>query len=140
MTTEQWLEQARNKQDDLCYLIDSYHPASFESAALRGKDPRRPGPGLPITAPNAESASEVVRQKIRDEADGTHPVVKFKEALAVGDVGACMTLLSQAWFGVPESTSCWGIRGFNEAVSLLEDPPEPTEEEMAAMEMEYGNG
>lgn len=130
MTTEQWLEQARGKQDDLCYLIDSYHPASYSSV-------RSP---MPITAPNAESASELIRQKIREEADAQVPVVKFKEALAAGDVGACMTLLSQTWFGVPESTSCWGIRGFNEAVSLLEDPPEPTEEEMAVMEVETGNG
>jgi hypothetical protein len=128
MTEHEWLEQTRRDAFNLTYLIDSYHPASYNSAAPAGRDPRKPGPGLPITAPNAESASNAIRQKIRDEADGKKPAIKFKAALESGDTGTLMSLLNQAWFGVPESTSCWGIRGFSEAVRLLEDPPEPEEE------------
>jgi len=40
------------------------------------------------------------------------------------DISKAMKLLNDAWFGVPESTDCWQIYGFKEAVDLLDDPPE----------------
>ena len=47
-----------------------------------------------------------------------------------------MSLLNSAWFGVPESTQCWKLEGFKEAIDLLEDPPDfPTCEHGTAMDV-----
>jgi hypothetical protein len=66
----------------------------------------------------------VVREKIIAESGKMNPVAQFDSALAAGDIGQLMTLLNGAWFGVPESTECWGIEGFKIAVDLMDDPPE----------------
>ena len=52
------------------------------------------------------------------------PCREFDIALAAGDIQKVTNLLNDAWFGVPESTRCWQIEGFTEAVGLLEDPPD----------------
>lgn len=114
MDKEKWLSLVQHNRDKLLSLIESYHPAS---------NPRRVG--LPITAPNAELACENVRQSIANrERNRPSPTVRFSTAIDKGDVGEVMSLLNGAWFGVPESTSCWRLEGFKEAVDLLEDPPE----------------
>ena len=125
MTEKEWIEKAREHADDLAYLVSAYHPAALGSTV---ESARRPP--LPITAPGPEVACEVVREKIRGEYEGEHPIRKFRRAVEAGDVSTVMSLLSGAWFGVPESTSCWGIRGFSKAVDLLEDPPEPEDDEV----------
>ncbi len=76
-------------------------------------------------------ACAAVREEIRaaagdsfEIAAGSSPLARFDDALACGDWETLWTLLNETWIGVPESTSCWSIRGFAEAVALLEDPPE----------------
>lgn len=66
---------------------------------------------------------QVLREAMSERDDNKgDPVTRFNAALSAGDVGAIMTVLNEAWFGVPESTSCWRIQGFAEAVGLLEAP------------------
>jgi hypothetical protein len=121
MDSTQWLANARSHATDLADLVSQFHPASFkfERAGSRLLT-------LPITAPSTETACEVVREQVSKEyEDSVSPHESFNRALRAGDVGTAYDLLSGAWFGVPESTGCWRIRGFGVAVDLLEDPPEP---------------
>lgn len=136
----QWLEKVRINADDLRSLIADWHPSARHPAAIRqrsellsdgGAVAVNDCPDMPITAPNAERACQEVRQLIRKEHPND-PITAFDHALAAGDVGVIMNLLNEAWFGVPESRSCWSIRGFSAAVDLLEDPPDPPEEESHA--------
>lgn len=119
MTEQEWLDEARSNAPQLRDLLREFHPAN-----------RQPGrrPTDFITAPGAEAACTQVRKSIRENHEGD-PVNQFDEALADNDLHTVWKLLNQAWFGVPESTTCWQIPGFREAVGLLEDLPE-TEEVM----------
>ena len=76
-----------------------------------------------ITAPQAERACEIVREQIR-KTSFERPDVQFNVALQNEDCDTLASLFSSTWFGVPESTSCWGIPGFSLAVDLLDDPIE----------------
>jgi len=118
MTTQQWIDQAKRHKDKLLELIRNYHPSSHAVYSRRQK--------MAITAPNAESACRAVREKIRQD-EPNDPAERFEIALTSGDIGEMMNVLNGAWFGVPESTDCWGIDGFNEAVDLLQDPPDEEE-------------
>lgn len=127
MTTADWLADARAHADDLRALIVASHPAMKTYHPL-----------LPITAEMPERASHGIRAAIADKYDplrigqdvpAEHPIVVFDQALAAGEVSTLMTVLSEAWFGVPESTSCWSVRGFAAAVNLLDDPPDDPDRE-----------
>lgn len=113
MTTAQWLARAREHGEVLTDLVRTWHPL------------RRPDyiGDVTISAQAAEQGCAIVRREVVAKGEGD-PVKRFVLALASGDVSAVSTLLSEAWFGVPESRDCWGIRGFSEAVDLLDDPPE----------------
>ena len=118
MTPQEWLAKVREHKDDLLDLIESYHPSSH---AMYGKRKK-----LPITAPNAESACQAVREKIqKEEQDLAYPRDRFLAALERNDWAEINSLLNGAWFGVPESSSCWQIRGFAIAVDLMDDMPDP---------------
>ncbi|MGH7183498.1 MAG: hypothetical protein ACREJN_16185 [Nitrospiraceae bacterium] len=52
------------------------------------------------------------------------PAVRLNNAIIKRDLLAINNLLSEAWFSVPESTECWNIRGFRQAVDLMDDLPE----------------
>lgn len=120
MTKSAWLTRVKDNLEDLRFLVDNYHPGSVP----------RSHPYMTITAPNAEKACAAARQQIAHaESDQTQsPVLRFQTAVEKQDVWALYRLLEQSWFGVPESRSCWGIRGFAEAVDLMDDPPENEEE------------
>ena len=87
---------------------------------------------MTITAPNAEQAAHAVRRAIaNEEADKPSPLERFDKALQdknIGEINSLLneinSLLNSAWSGVPESTSCWRIPGFKEAVDLMDDLPE----------------
>lgn len=113
-TTIEWLKEARDNREKLVSLIKSYHPVNRQPGR-RSQDH--------ITAPNAEMACTVVRKQIRENFEGD-PVKEFNEALDTGDIPKIYRLLDQTWFGVPETTSCWRIDGFREAVDLMDDMPE----------------
>lgn len=117
MTNKQWINQARVHKDDLLDLMANYHPRS---------DGFRSG-GMPITAKAVEVACQTVRSQIAAEPATYPPTVAFVRALDNNDVETAMSLISDTWFGVPESTDCWRLRGFKEAVDLLDDPPEVEE-------------
>lgn len=115
MTVAEWLEQAKRDRGTICSLIANFHPVR-----------RSPGPRPTdhITASNAERACAAVRATIRDKEAGSDPIADFNTAIDSGDWQKAMGILSSTWFGVPESTSCWQLVGFAEAVGLMEDPPE----------------
>ena len=124
MTKEQWIEIVRNNEEILRNFITRYHPINLR--------PRKDNDVMVnITAPQAERACEVVRESIRKESF-ERPDVVFNIALQKEDCSAIADLISAAWFGVPESTSCWQIEGFKEAVDLMDDPVEEPWEEIAA--------
>lgn len=130
MTVSRWMEQVHQHKDKLRDLVASWHPSARfpralqdESVLLTDGSAVAVPFAMEITAPNAERACQEIRQQIRKE-EQDDPVERFDKAVTSADVGEIMSLLNSAWFGVPESTSCWQIRGFAEAVDLLDDPPE----------------
>lgn len=114
MIKDEWLIQVTESKNRLINLIKYYHPLN-----------RQPGRREQdyITAPNAEWACTQVRKQIRENSEGD-PIKDFEEALEQKDDRKIYKLLSDTWFGVPESTTCWQIEGFKEAVDLMDDPPE----------------
>ena len=119
MNTKDWLHECHVHRQSLRNLIGGYHPVA--------RDPTDIGMmcGLDITAPAAQKACDAICEEIKNSERGELPPVRrFDYALQVGDVATIHSLLSATWFGVPESTSCWSITGFNELVNLLDDPPE----------------
>lgn len=112
-TKEQWLQRVRDNKDELTGFIAQYHPASHK---FQPQD-------MPITAHASEGACQLVRQYIAADPSEAAPIQRFTAAVEAGDVNAIYSLLDSAWFGVPESTSCWSIPGFSLAVDLMDDPP-----------------
>jgi len=118
MTKQEWIDQAREHADDLRALVSEWHPTKLAAKRKRSHD-------HPITAPGAEFACSRIREKLaQEQVEKLDPVERFDAALAAGDWVKVSGLLSDAWFGVPESTTCWQIRGFAAAVDLMDDPPE----------------
>jgi len=115
MSIEQWLGQAEANAELLKDLLRAYHPINRQAGRWPDEDF--------ITAAHAEAACTQIRREIQATFTGD-PVTQFDEALAARDVQKVCRLLNEAWFGVPESTTCWRIPGFREAVDLIEDPPE----------------
>ncbi len=116
MTKGDWLHDAKAHADDLRELLRVYHPINLAVRPYAGAS-------MTITAPATEAACEYVRRDIVKNSEGD-PVTDFDEALRNGNIDRVMRLLSDAWFGVPESTACWRIPGFKAAVDLMDDPPE----------------
>ncbi len=112
MTPSEWIEKARAGAPKLRQLLEDYHPTQSRK------------PIGPITAPGAEDACNVIRREIAEKKQDIDPVTAFDKALFAADVVEINTLLSEAWIGVPETTACWRIPGFKEAVELLEELPE----------------
>lgn len=116
MTNEEWLEQVKQHKENLLDLVSNWHPTSYSK--VQDHD-------MPITAPSAEWACNKVRAEIVAESNSDLAVQKeFLSAIESGNINTIYTILSNTWFGVPESTSCWRLTGFKEAVNLLDDPPE----------------
>lgn len=112
MNNHEWLTKVKSNEDVLKTFIKEWHPTNLVRNSMR------------ITAHNAEAASRYVRAQIRNQAERADPIVRFELALAQSDIIGINNVLNEAWFGVPESTDCWSIKGFREAVELMEDLPE----------------
>ncbi len=113
MTEKEWLDKARRSECALQQFVAMWHP--------RSHNPFKPK--LPITAPHAEIACEQIRKDIIEE--GTSPLLPLAEldlALKENNVSKIISLLNEAWFGVPESVDCWNLPGFPEVVDLMGDP------------------
>jgi len=115
ITIDQWIAQARDNGEALRFLLQNYHPSNRQPGPRKNQDY--------ITAPNAERACAAIRSRIRADFQG-NAVEKFNHALESKDWRTINSLLNDAWFGVPESVTAWGIRGFREAVALIEEPPD----------------
>lgn len=113
MTKAEWLAQVIENKEALTEFISNFYPTK------RVFDPE-----VNITAGAAQAACDVVCASIATKDSGVDPVLRFNMAIADGDISVIMNLLNSAWFGTPETTSCWQYTGFREAVGLLEDPPE----------------
>lgn len=120
--TSEWLEQVAANKDKLISLLRNWHPTRKIDNA-----------GLPITATRAQAGCDNISASIKAAFKGD-PVEAFETALAKGDTRQIIKLLDHAWFGVPESTACWQIEGFSEAVRLLEEAEDfeegPDEDEL----------
>lgn len=131
MTKSRWLQTVADNSDSLRQMVSDYHPSARQPAAFKheavlltdGEVVEVDATSMPITAPNAELACREVRQLIRKE-EPVDPVKRWDRALSDGDIATLSSLLSGAWFGVPESTGCWNIPGFDIACDLMDDPPE----------------
>lgn len=126
MTSQEWLDKAKQDETLLTQFVAEWHPRGTRVRKdYSDLDSLDSFDAMPITASGAEQACKAVRDSIRaKEGQQLAPEYLFKLALDKGDISELNSLLNSAWFGVPESTSCWQIPGFSEAVSLLEDPPE----------------
>jgi hypothetical protein len=131
MTVSRWMQKLTDNAKVLRELVSHYHPSARQPRAIQresilftnGDAVAVDVPSMPITAPNAEMACQNVRQEIRRK-EPDDPLGRWDRAVSDSDIGTLMSLLHGAWFGVPESTECWGIPGFDVAVDLLDDPPE----------------
>jgi hypothetical protein len=120
MNREQWLNKVVENKDALRSIIARYHPINLAPRSEQDVMDHF------ITAPQAERACEIVREQIRKESLD-NPEIQFDIALAKQDTDTISSLLSSAWFGIPESTSCWQIEGFGLMCDLLDDPIEQEE-------------
>lgn len=120
MTTVEWLAQCRRDAGAIKALIRAWHPINLTK-------PSKDRPGMRITAPNVENVLHAVRADIRRNTEGD-PVSDFDAALQNGNTTKLSALMNDAWFGVPESTDCWRLEGFSEAVALLENDPDDEDE------------
>ena len=115
MELSKWIETVEDNWDDLKDIVLSYHPrANGSSTSL---------PLLTITAIGAEAACEKVRELIRSEGELVDGDLLERLRLE-GNWEELSGLLSSTWFGVPESSSCWGVPGFGTLCDLLDDPPD----------------
>lgn len=112
-TISEWLTEAEKHKDKLRSLVAQYHPA-FQQFGPEEQ---------PITAHGAQVACDIICTQIAKEVQ-EDVLDQFDSAFASGDWEKIYKLLHQSWFGVPESTGCWRIEGFSEAVDLMDDPPE----------------
>lgn len=112
LTKSEWMTKVKENRDKLRSLLANFHPNSRADKMNR--------PALPITATTPEMARLNIVGTIKTEK----PLELFDRAVDTNDVRTVDKLLNEAWFGVPESTSCWDVEGFSEAVALMEDLPE----------------
>lgn len=115
-TVDTWLAEVDKNKDVLRQFISQFHPGmpTFMRKTAH------------ITAPNAEAACQNVRSQIKRNTI-SNPLEDFDEAIKNKDWHKINSLLNSAWFGVPETTSCWLYTGFTEAVRLMEDTPDMEE-------------
>lgn len=133
MTNQDWLNKVNSNAALLRSFVGNWHPSARSPRAIQRESVLLsdggavavdvPEASMPITAPNAEMACQNIRESIRRE-EPQDPLERWDKAIAAGDISTVITLLDGAWFGVPESTSCWSIPGFKEAVDLMDDLPE----------------
>ena len=116
MTEQDWWDYLDDNKDAIRDCVIGYHPSGLRTG-------RR---DMPITALGAEIACNQVSEMIANNPkhEELPPDQRFDLYEQTRDTNEMLSLLGGAWFGVPESTDCWGIGGFREMVALLEDPPE----------------
>ena len=109
-----WLCYAKDNEAVLVKFVEKWTPMGTGRTAYAG----------PITAPGAEFCRQHIAAAIAKEQTGKLPGAALSDAIKQERIDLITTILNRAWFGVPETTSCWNIPGFSEAVCLLENLPE----------------
>lgn len=115
-TWDEWYKYAEDNRGALAVITASYHPHY-----------RTPGgTNLPITAHGAEAACIEIRKQIRDTSAPSQrmPTLRLLNAIKEKNSNEILQILNEVWFGVPESTLCWNLEGWQEMLNLIEDVPE----------------
>lgn len=112
MLKNEWMDKVDERWEQLKEVVMQYHPCASCN----------PEP-MEITDPGPETACEIVRRQISSQEEPV-TVERLERLKAEGNADELANLFNSTWFGVPESTGCWGIDGFSEMVELIEDPPE----------------
>lgn len=116
MTTVETFEKIETNLEILCDFVLNYHP-SYDGVSSHKQIFEK------ITAPAAQNMCNIVVEHIKKN-NTEDPYCRFLSAVKTKDYSEVYTVLNQCWFNVPESTSCWAIEGFSEAVAILGDPPD----------------
>jgi hypothetical protein len=107
MTTSDWWSIFDEHRDVIRTLVAKYHPTSGRKH------------NMPISAAGAEAACEAARNRILK--DSTVPgIVRFDAAVQSRNVEVLISLLNDAWFGMPESMSVRSEAGFHQLCDLCE--------------------
>lgn len=109
MTQNEWFAKFNESKDSLRNLVQQFHPKqqTFDRSAF------------PITAPTAEALAIFVRQQIvQSDID---PLQEFDKACAFKDSAALYDILSETWFGMPESEAVRTLHGYQELCNLLDE-------------------
>ena len=133
MNVLQWIVTVSENSKDLAKLIEDHHPW-YRSRGLRDA----PAPWVGAIA--AEAACEQVRQEIMvagvdETVSPEHRFYSHLGSLILSDqileqfklVGEISTILSEAWFGMPEHQSSRRVPGFWVLCDLMGDPPDELE-------------
>lgn len=108
-TAEQWWQLFEAYKTELRDLVCSYHPSYA-----------RRTPMMPITAPNAEMACDLVRERIESKTID-NPLECFDQFYEQKNGNALVSILNQTWFGVPESRDAHSLPGFGALCDLCSE-------------------
>lgn len=100
-TKEEWWQLVESNYNDLFYLIGKFHPENYRIHRYN------------ITADKAEKVCENVRNEIRSRNafNDVHPLDRFKKLYDTRNSDLA-SLLSETWFGMPESSDIRSEPGF----------------------------
>ena len=135
MEKQDWVDTFNRSKNELRELVEQFHPSSKAKVMVGDTTVEVPAEvtllPCPITAPTAEEACKVVREQIR-QIEPQNPLTIF-DTLAEDPAlhnKELTSLLSGAWFGMPESRSVRSLPGFFELCDLCEgvDEEEDTED------------
>ena len=133
MEKQDWINVFKDHKNNLRNLVVRFHPSSKSQVLVADSSVEVPSTTLEtaytITAPTAEEACEIVRQKILSTRPH-NPVLAFDTAANDPiDTNQLIYLLNETWFGLPESASVRNLPGFYALCDLCEgiDTEEDTE-------------
>lgn len=134
MEKQDWIDVFKDHKNNLRNLVVRFHPSSKSQVLVADSSVEVSSSVLEtafvITAPTAEEACEVVRQKILNTKPH-NPVLTFDDAANDPiDTNQLIDLLNDTWFGLPESASVRNLPGFYALCDLCEgvDEEEDTED------------
>ena len=124
MEKQDWIDTFNRSKNELRELVEQFHPSVKACTSALTKKTYK------VTASSAEEACKVVRKLIR-KRETQNPLTIF-DTLAEDPAlhnKELTSLLSGAWFGLPESRSVRSLPGFFELCDLCEgvDEEEDTE-------------
>ena len=125
MKKQDWIDTFNRSKNELRDLVEQFHPSVKACTSALTKKTYK------VTASSTEEACKVVRKLIR-KRETQNPLTIF-DTLAEDPAlhnKELTSLLSGAWFGLPESRSVRSLPGFFELCDLCEgvDEEEDTED------------